>query len=178
MSIYSGTQTEKNLMTALNGESRARSLYTFFASQAKKEGYEQIASLFQQTAENEKEHAKLWARELRLIGSTEENLQLAAENERSEWTEMYKRFADDAEREGFRTLAEKFKKIAYIESEHEKRYGKLFDRLTKSEIFIRDGIQVWVCRNCGYLFVGREAPETCPACDHPQAYFEIRSENY
>lgn len=178
MNKYSGTQTEKNLLAALDGESRARNFYTYFASKAKKEGYEQIAALFLMTADNEKEHAKLWAKELDLIGSTGDNLQFAADNEHSEWTDMYKNFASVADSEGFHELAERFRRIAFIENEHEKRYRRLLDNLINAEVFKKGEVRVWICRNCGYIHIGREAPENCPACDHPQAYYELRCENY
>lgn len=178
MNKYSGTQTEKNLYSALCGESKARNLYTYFASAAKKEGLEQIAAIFLLTAENEKEHAKLWAKELELIGSTEENLRTAADNEFEEWSGMYRDFAAAADTEGFHELAEKFRKTAFIENEHEKRYRRLLTNVVNGEVFRKNNAHVWVCRNCGYIYFGSEAPEECPACSHPQAYFEIRSENF
>ena len=166
---YAGTQTEKNLMAAFAGESEARNKYTYFASKAKKEGYEQIAALFLKTAENEKEHAKLWFKELNGIGDTAENLLSAAEGENYEWTDMYDGFAKTADEEGFHELAQRFRLVAAIEKHHEERYRAL---LRKSEV------KVWECRNCGHIVVGEKAPEVCPTCNHPQSYFEIHAENY
>ena len=175
-----GSKTEKNLMTAFAGESQARNKYTYFASKAKKEGYEQIAAIFQETADNEKEHAKLWFKALHggKIPNTEENLKDAAAGENYEWTEMYAEFAQVAKEEGFDELAAAFKLIASVEKEHEERYNKLLDNLEKGIVFSRTGECVWQCRNCGYIHVGKSAPEICPACKHPKAYFQIKPENY
>ncbi len=178
MNKYHGTQTEKNLETAFAGESQARNKYTYFASKAKKEGFEQIAALFLKTAENEKEHAKLWFKELNGIGDTRENLQAAAEGENYEWTDMYKEFAETAEAEGFPELALKFRLVAEIERHHEERYRALLKNIEMAEVFSRSEVKVWECRNCGHIVVGTEAPEVCPACAHPQSYFEISAENY
>ena len=178
MSKYSGTQTEKNLQEAFAGESQARNKYTYFASVAKKAGYEQIAALFLKTAENEKEHAKLWFKELNELGSTEENLLHAAEGENFEWTDMYERMAKEAEEEGFAELAEKFRGVAAIEKAHEERYRKLLQNVEEKAVFEKSGVKVWECRNCGHLVVGTKAPDVCPVCNHPQAYFEVREENY
>ena len=175
---YSGTQTEKNLMAAFSGESEARNKYTYFASKAKKEGFEQISALFLKTAENEKEHAKLWAKELGLIGDTATNLLHAAEGENYEWTDMYSQFAKDAEEEGFKELATKFRLVAAIEKTHEERYRALLKNVETSEVFAKSEIKVWECRNCGHIMVGKKAPEVCPTCDHPKAYFELRETNY
>ncbi len=175
---YAGTQTEKNLMAAFSGESEARNKYTYFASKAKKEGYEQIAALFLKTADNEKEHAKLWFKELNGIGDTAENLQSAAEGENYEWTDMYAGFAETAEKEGFPELAEKFRLVAAIEKSHEERYRKLLQNVQTLEVFKKAGVQIWECRNCGHLVVGTEAPELCPTCAHPKSYFEIHATNY
>ncbi|MBR5900006.1 MAG: rubrerythrin family protein [Clostridia bacterium] len=175
---YSGTQTEKNLEAAFAGESMARNKYTYFASKAKKEGYEQISALFLKTAENEKEHAKLWFKELNGIGDTAENLKHAAEGENYEWTDMYANFAKVAEEEGFTELAYKFRLVAAIEKHHEERYNALLANVEKAEVFAKEETKVWECRNCGHLFVGAKAPEVCPTCDHPKAYFEIHAENY
>ena len=178
MNKYSGTKTEQNLRTAFSGESEARNKYTFFASVAKKEGYEQIAALFQKTADNEREHAKLWFKELNGIGDTAENLKSAAEGENYEWTDMYDRFAKDAEDEGFPELAEKFRKVAAIEKSHEERYRALLKNVEMQKVFDK-GVQVmWECRICGHLVVGPKAPEVCPVCNYSQSYFEIRKENY
>lgn len=169
-----GTRTEKNLMAAFAGESQARNKYTYFASQAKKEGYEQIASLFLETAENEKEHAKLWFKALGGIGSTAENLKAAAEGENYEWTEMYEEFAKVAEEEGFPVLAKQFRGVAAIEKHHEERYLKLLKNVENLEVFKKKtGIHTWKCRNCGCIVVSAEAPKICPVCLHPQAYFEL-----
>lgn len=178
--IYSGTKTEKNLEAAFAGESQARNKYTFFASKAKKDGYEQIAAIFQETADNEKEHAKMWYKELRggAIESTEVNLEAAADGENYEWTDMYKGFADTAREEGFSELAEKFEAVAAIEKSHEERYRKLLNNVKEKRVFSRDGDAIWVCRNCGHIVVGKNAPEICPVCAHPQAYFEIKAQNY
>lgn len=175
---YSGTQTEKNLETAFAGESQARNKYTYFASVAKKEGYEQIAELFQKTADNEKEHAKLWFKELNGIGNTADNLLAAAEGENYEWTDMYEGFAKTAEDEGFHELAVRFRLIAAIEKHHEERYRALLKNVEIKEVFEKSEVKVWECRNCGHIIVGTKAPEICPACNHPKAYFEIHAENY
>lgn len=173
-----GTQTEKNLRMAFSGESEARNKYTFFASKAKKEGYEQIAALFQKTADNEKEHAKLWFKELNGIGDTAENLKSAAEGENYEWTDMYAGFAETAEEEGFPELAARFRLVAEIERHHEERYRALLKNVEMAEVFAKSEVKVWECRNCGHIAVGMKAPEICPACSHPQSYFEVRAENY
>lgn len=175
---YAGTQTEKNLEAAFAGESQARSKYTYFASKAKKEGYEQIAALFLKTADNEKEHAKLWFKELNGIGDTAQNLAAAADGENYEWTDMYDGFAKTADEEGFHELAEKFRLVAAIEKHHEERYRALLRNVETRQVFERAGVKVWECRNCGHIVVGEKAPEVCPACAHPQSYFEIRCENY
>ncbi len=175
---YAGTQTEKNLEVAFAGESQARNKYTYFASKAKKEGFEQIAALFLKTADNEKEHAKLWFKELNGIGSTAENLAAAADGENYEWTDMYEGFAKTAEEEGFPELAEKFRGVAAIEKHHEERYRALLHNVEMQEVFKKSGVKVWECRNCGHIVVGEAAPEVCPVCAHPQAYFEINAENY
>ena len=175
---YAGTQTEKNLLAAFAGESEARNKYTFFASKAKKEGYEQIAALFLKTAENEKEHAKLWFKELEGIGDTAENLQAAAEGENYEWTDMYEEFAKTAEAEGFTELAHRFRLVAAIEKHHEERYRALLHNVEMAEVFAKSEVKVWECRNCGHIVIGTSAPEVCPTCNHPQSYFEVREENY
>lgn len=175
---YSGTQTEKNLEAAFAGESQARNKYTYFASVAKKQGFEQIADLFLITADNEKEHAKMWFKELSGIGDTAENLLAAAEGENYEWTDMYEDFAKTAEEEGFTELAHKFRLVAAIEKHHEERYRALLRNVETAEVFKRSEIKVWECRNCGHIVVGKEAPEVCPVCNHPQSYFEIHAENY
>ena len=175
---YSGTQTEKNLEAAFAGESQARNKYTYFASVAKKQGFEQIADLFLKTADNEKEHAKMWFKELNGIGDTAENLLAAAEGENYEWTDMYEDFAKTAEEEGFTELAHKFRLVAAIEKHHEERSRALLRNVGTSEVFKRSEIKVWECRNCGHIVVGKEAPEVCPVCNHPQSYFEIHAENY
>ena len=175
---YAGTKTEKNLMEALAGESQARNKYTYFASVAKKAGYEQIAALFLKTAENEKEHAKLWFRALNGIGNTEENLKAAAEGENYEWTDMYDRMAKEADEEGFHDLAEQFRGVAAIEKTHEERYRKLLQNVETMEVFKKSGVTIWECRNCGHIVVGTEAPDICPVCKHPKSYFEVRAENY
>lgn len=177
-SKYAGTQTEKNLEAAFAGESQARNKYTYFASVAKKEGYEQIAALFLKTAENEREHAKMWFKEMNGIGNTAENLLHAAEGENYEWTDMYDGFAKTAEEEGFPELAAKFRLVAAIEKHHEERYRALLHNVETAEVFARSEIKVWECRNCGHIVVGTSAPEICPACAHPQSYFELRTENY
>lgn len=175
---YSGTQTEKNLMEAFAGESQARNKYTYFASKAKKEGYEQIAALFLKTAENEKEHAKLWFKELNGIGDTAENLAAAAEGENYEWTDMYSGFAKTAEEEGFAELAARFRLVAAIEKHHEERYRALLKNIETASVFEKSEVKVWECRNWGHIVVGTSAPQACPACNHPQSYFEINAENY
>ena len=175
---YAGTQTEKNLQAAIAGESVARNNYTFFASKAKKEGFEQISALFLKTADNEKEHAKLWVKELEGIGSTAENLLAAAQGENYEWTEMYEGFAKTAEEEGFAELALKFRMVAAIEKSHEERYRALLKNVEMQEVFAKCEVKVWECRNCGHLVIGTNAPELCPVCAHPQSYFEIHAENY
>ena len=175
---YAGTQTEKNLEAAFAGESQARNKYTYFASKAKKEGYEQISALFLKTAENEKEHAKLWFKELQGIGDTAENLAAAAEGENYEWTDMYEGFAKTADEEGFHELAEKFRGVAAIEKHHEERYRALLKNVEMQEVFKKSEVKIWECRNCGHIVVGTEAPEICPVCAHPQAYFELNAENY
>ncbi len=175
---YAGTQTEKNLEAAFAGESQARNKYTYFASKAKKEGFEQIAALFLQTAENEKEHAKIWFKELNGIGSTAENLAAAADGENYEWTDMYEGFAVTAEKEGFHELAAKFRMVAAIEKHHEERYRALLRNVEAQEVFAKSEVKVWECRNCGHIVVGTKAPEICPVCAHPQSYFEIHAENY
>ena len=175
---YAGTQTEKNLEAAFAGESMARNKYTYFASKAKKEGYEQIAALFQKTADNEKEHAKLWFKELNGIGNTAENLSDAADGENYEWTDMYAEFAKTAEAEGFTELARKFRMVAAIEKHHEERYRALLKNIETAEVFAKSEVKVWECRNCGHLVVGTKAPEVCPTCAHPQAYFEVHEANY
>ena len=175
---YVGTQTEKNLREAFSGESQARNKYTYFASKAKKEGFEQISALFLKTADNEKEHAKLWFRELNGIGSTAENLVSAAEGENYEWTDMYDGFAKTAEAEGFPELAAKFRMVAAIERMHEERYRALLHNVEAQEVFAKSSVKVWECRNCGHIVTGEKAPEICPVCAHPQAYFEVHAENY
>lgn len=175
---YAGTQTEKNLEAAFAGESQARNKYTYFASKAKKEGFEQIAALFLETADNEKEHAKLWFKELNGIGDTAENLAAAAAGENYEWTDMYEGFARTADEEGFPELAAKFRAVAAIEKRHEERYRALLHNVETAEVFKRSEVKVWECRNCGHIVVGTEAPKVCPVCAHPQSYFEIHKENY
>ena len=175
---YEGTKTEKNLEAAFAGESQARNKYTYFASVAKKEGYEQISSLFLKTAENEKEHAKMWFKELNGIGDTAENLCAAAAGENYEWTDMYDGFAKTAEEEGFHDLAVKFRLVAAIEKAHEERYRALLKNVKTAEVFAKSEVKVWECRNCGHIVVGKKAPEVCPTCNHPQSYFEVRAENY
>ena len=173
-----GTKTEKNLWTAFAGESQARNKYTYFASVAKKEGYEQIAALFQKTADNEKEHAKMWFKELQGIGSTADNLLSAAEGENYEWTDMYDTFAKEAEEEGFTELACKFRGVAAIEKAHEERYRALLNNVEMQRVFEKSEETMWECRNCGHLVIGKKAPAVCPVCAHPQSYFEVRKENY
>ena len=175
---YAGTKTEKNLWEAFAGESQARNKYTYFASVAKKEGYEQIAALFLQTAENEKEHAKLWFKALGELGDTAENLQHAAEGENYEWTDMYDRMAKEADEEGFKELAAKFRAVAAIEKSHEERYRALLKNVETNAVFEKAGIVMWECRNCGHLVTGTKAPQMCPVCAHPQSFFEVRKENY
>lgn len=176
---YIGTKTLENLQTAFAGESQARNKYTYFASVAKKEGYEQIAALFLETADNEKEHAKMWFKELGELGDTKANLKAAAEGENYEWTNMYKEFAETAEKEGFPELAAKFRLVAEVEKTHEERYNTLLKNVELCEVFKKDtGITVWKCRNCGYIYVGKEAPKVCPCCAHPQAFFELQAKNY
>ena len=175
---YSGTRTEENLRTAFAGESQARNKYTYFASVAKKEGYEQISNLFQKTADNEKEHAKRWFKELGGLGTTADNLLAAAEGENYEWTDMYAEFAKVAEEEGFMELAEKFRGVAEIEKHHEERYRALLHNVETKSVFEKSEVKVWECRNCGHICVGTKAPETCPVCNHAQSYFELRCENY
>ena len=173
-----GSKTEANLWKAFAGESQARNKYTYFAGKARKEGYEQIAAIFEETANNEKEHAKLWFKALNGIGTTSENLLAAAEGEHGEWTEMYKEMAETAKAEGFTALSDQFAEVAKIEKTHEERYVKLAENLENNEVFKRAGVKVWYCRNCGHLEYGTEAPEVCPVCGHPRAYFEIKAENY
>ena len=175
---YAGTQTEKNLEAAFAGESQARNKYTYFASKAKKEGFEQISALFLKTADNEKEHAKMWFKELNGIGDTAENLLAAAEGENHEWTDMYVGFAKTAEEEGFPELAAKFRLVAAIEKHHEERYRALLKNVETAQVFAKSEVKVWECRNCGHIVVGEKAPEICPACAHPKAYFEVNCENY
>ena len=175
---YAGTKTEKNLWEAFAGESQARNKYTYFASVAKKAGYEQIAALFLQTAENEKEHAKLWFKALGELGDTPANLLHAAEGENAEWTDMYARMADEAEEEGFTELAEQFRGVAAIEKAHEERYRALLKNIETMEVFKKSDVKVWECRNCGHIMVGLAAPGVCPVCAHPQSFFEIHAENY
>ena len=175
---YAGTKTEKNLWEAFAGESQARNKYTYFASVAKKAGYEQIAALFLQTAANEMEHAKLWFKALGELGDTAENLLHAAEGENYEWTDMYDRMAKDADEEGFHELAEQFRGVAAIEKSHEERYRKLLHNVEAKEVFEKSGVTLWECRNCGHLVMGTKAPEVCPVCKHPQSFFEVRAENY
>ena len=178
MSKYDGTQTQKNLEAAFAGESEARNKYTYFASVAKKEGYEQIAALFQKTADNEKEHAKMWFKEMEGISDTKTNLEAAAAGENYEWTDMYAGFAETAEKEGFSDLAKKFRLVAAIEKHHEERYRALLNNVETASVFEKSEVKVWECRNCGHIVVGTKAPEMCPTCAHPKAYFEIHAENY
>ena len=175
---YSGTQTEKNLMDAFSGESQARNKYTYFASVAKKQGFEQIAALFLKTADNEKEHAKMWFKELEGIGDTAENLKAAAEGENYEWTDMYEGFAKTAEEEGFVELAARFRLVAAVEKHHEERYRALLKNVETLSVFEKSDVKVWECRNCGHIIVGTKAPEVCPTCNHPQSSFEVLAENY
>ena len=178
MNKYAGTQSEKNLMTAFAGESEARNKYTFFASVAKKQGFEQIAALFLKTADNEKEHAKLWFKELNGIGDTADNLKAAAAGENYEWTDMYDSFAKTAEEEGFPELAARFRLVGAIEKHHEERYRALLHNIETAEVFAKSEVKVWEYRNCGHIVVGTQAPEVCPTCNHPQSYFEVHAENY
>lgn len=175
---YAGTKTEKNLREAFAGESQARNKYTYFASVAKKAGYEQIAALFLKTAENEKEHAKLWFKALGELGDTEANLKAAAEGENYEWTDMYERMAQEADEEGFHELAEQFRGVGAIEKHHEERYRKLLANVEEKKVFEKSGVTVWECRNCGHIIIGTKAPDVCPVCKHPQSYFEVHEENY
>ena len=178
MTKYAGTQTEKNLWAAFAGESQARNKYTYFASKAKKEGFEQIAALFQKTADNEKEHAKLWFKELEGIGDTAQNLAAAADGENYEWTDMYEGFAKTADEEGFHELAARFRLVGAIERHHEERYRALLKNVQTAQVFAKSEVKVWECRNCGHIVVGANAPEVCPTCNHPMAYFEVHAENY
>ena len=175
---YAGTQTEKNLQAAFAGESQARNKYTYFASVAKKEGFEQIAAIFLQTADNEREHAKIWFKELGGIGTTAQNLEAAADGENFEWTDMYEDFAKTAEAEGFTALAAKFRMVGAIEKHHEERSRALLKNLEAQEVFAKSTVKVWECRNCGHIVVGTAAPEICPVCQHPQSFFEVHAENY
>lgn len=175
---YAGTQTEKNLKAAFSGESEARNKYTYFASTAKKEGYEQIASIFLKTADNEKEHAKMWFKELNGLGNTAENLEAAADGENYEWTDMYEGFAKTAEEEGFKELAAKFRLVAAVEKHHEERYRALLKNVETAKVFEKSEVKIWECRNCGHIVVGTKAPKVCPTCNHAQSYFEICAENY
>ncbi len=175
---YAGTKTEQNLRAAFSGESEARNKYTYFASKAKKDGFEQIAAIFQKTADNEKEHAKLWFKELNGIGTTAENLAAAADGENYEWTDMYEGFVKTAEEEGFAELAAKFRLVAQIEKHHEERYRALLKNIEMQEVFKKSEVKVWECRNCGHIVVGEQAPEICPTCAHPQSFFELHAENY
>lgn len=178
--MYKGTKTEENLKKAFAGESEARNKYDFFASKAKKDGFEQIAAIFAETAANEKEHAKMWYKELHggAVEDTATNLEAAAAGENYEWTDMYKEFAETAREEGFTELAVKFEQVAAIEKSHEERYRKLLSNVRDKKVFSRDGDAIWVCRNCGHIVIGKEAPEICPVCAHPKAYFEIKADNY
>lgn len=178
MSKYAGTQTEKNLQAAFAGESQATNKYTYFASVAKNEGYEQIAEIFRKTSANEQYHAKMWFRELEGIGNTAENLAAAADGENIEWTDMYDEFAKTAEEEGFPELAEKFRQVGAIEKHHEERYRALLHNVETAAVFEKSKVKVWECRNCGHIVVGTKAPDVCPVCNHPQAYFEISAENF
>ncbi len=175
---FSGTKTEANLRAAFAGESQARNKYTYFASVAKKEGYEQISEIFTKTAENEKEHAKLWFKALEELGTTIENLNAAADGENYEWTDMYEKFAIDAEKEGFKDLAYKFREVAKIEKTHEERYRALLNNVEMQKVFEKSEETMWECRNCGHIVIGKKAPLVCPVCSHPQSFFEVRKENY
>lgn len=178
MKELKGTKTEKNLLEAFAGESQARNKYTYFASVAKKEGYEQIAALFLETADNEKEHAKIWLKKLNGLGNTIDNLRAAASGENGEWTSMYPKMAADARAEGFEDIAVLFEGVAKIEQEHEQRYQQLLENIKSGAVFAKDGKVYWKCRNCGHIHEGPEAPGVCPVCDHPQAYFEVQEKNY
>ncbi len=178
MSKYAGTKTEKNLEAAFAGESQARNKYTYFASVAKKEGFEQISALFLKTADNEKEHAKMWFKELEGLGDTAQNLKDAADGENYEWTDMYENFAKDAEEEGFTELAKKFRLVAAVEKHHEERYRALLKNVETAAVFEKSEVKIWECRNCGHIMIGKAAPEVCPTCAHPRSYFEIHAENY
>ena len=180
MAELTGTKTEKNLMAAFAGESQARNKYTYFASVAKKEGYEQIAAIFEETAQNEKEHAKIWFKLLNggKIPTTTENLKAAADGENYEWTDMYDKFAKEAKEEGFDKIAYLFEAVGKIEKEHEERYKKLLENVEGELVFSKDGDKIWKCRNCGHIVIGKQAPEVCPVCEHPKAFFEIKAENY
>ena len=180
MKDLKGTKTEKNLQEAFAGESQARNKYTYFASKARKDGYEQIAAIFEETANNEKEHAKLWFKLLEggAVRSTRENLKAAAEGENYEWTDMYDRMAQEAEEEGFHEIAEKFRSVGAIEKHHEERYRKLLQNIEDALVFSREGDAIWVCRNCGHVVVGKQAPKVCPVCAHPQSYFELQANNF
>ncbi len=178
MKELNGTKTQANLMAAFAGESQARNKYTYFASTAKKEGYEQIAEIFLKTADNEKEHAKMWFKALGELGNTAENLAAAAAGENYEWTDMYERFAKEAEEEGFEDLAAKFRAVGQIEKAHEERYRALLNNIELQKVFEKSGETIWECRNCGHLVMGKKAPDVCPVCAHPQSYFEVRKENY
>ena len=175
-----GSKTEQNLLAAFAGESQARNKYTYFASKAKKDGYEQIAAIFEETANNEKEHAKMWFKELHggEVPSTEENLEAAADGENYEWTDMYEEFARGAEEEGFKAIAAKFRGVAAIEKEHEERYRRLLKNIKDELVFSKDEEKIWICRNCGHVCVGKKAPKVCPVCAHPQSYFEVKADNY
>ena len=175
-----GSKTEQNLLAAFAGESQARNKYTYFASKAKKDGYEQIAAIFEETANNEKEHAKMWFKELNggSVPSTVENLKAAADGENYEWTDMYETFAKEAEEEGFTEIADKFRGVAAIEKHHEERYRQLLKNIDDEVVFSRDEDKIWICRNCGHVVIGKKAPDVCPVCAHPQSYFEIKAENY
>jgi len=175
---YEGTQTMKNLEAAFSGESQARNKYTYFASRAKKDGYEQISALFQKTADNEKEHAKMWFKELYGVNDTAQNLKSAADGENYEWTDMYAGFAKTADEEGFHDLAEKFRRVAEVEKHHEERYRALLKTVEMKQVFEKSEVTVWECRNCGHIVVGTKAPDICPVCSHPQSYFEVHAENY
>jgi rubrerythrin len=178
MTDFKGSKTEKNLWEAFAGESQARNKYTYFASVAKKEGYEQISAFFTETAENEKEHAKIWFKKLSGIGNTIDNLKAAASGENGEWTDMYPRMAKEAREEGFTELAELFEGVAKIEKEHEERYKRLLANIEQGKVFAKEGEMTWICRNCGHIQAGSNAPEKCPVCDHPQAYIEVRAQQY
>jgi len=178
MKDLKGTKTEKNLQEAFSGESQARNKYTYFASVAKKEGYEQLSAIFAETADNEKEHAKLWFKLLQGIGNTADNLKSAAEGEHYENSSMYPRMAQEAREEGFEDIAVLFERVAAIEAEHEKRYRALLQNLNEGKVFVKDGVVLWKCRNCGHIHEGKEAPKVCPTCAHPQAYFELLARNY